>query len=54
MVQPWWMMSKLKLLESIEELKLKLRSPRKMPKLALSLKQMRCEGVNFDALKPIL
>jgi hypothetical protein len=53
MVQPWRMMLKLKLLESIA-LRLKLKAPRKTPKLALSLKQMSCEGVNFDALRLFL
>jgi hypothetical protein len=38
MVQPWQMMLKVKLQESIEALMLELRAPRKTPKLALSLK----------------
>jgi hypothetical protein len=54
LVQSWRMMSKLELLESIEALRLKLRAPRKTSKLALSLKQMWCEGVNFDALRLLL
>jgi hypothetical protein len=38
MVQLWWMMSKVKLQESIEADMLKLRAPKKTLKLALSLK----------------
>jgi hypothetical protein len=54
MMQPWQMMLKVKLQESMEVLMLKLRAPRKTLKLALSLKQIRCEGVNFNALGVVL
>jgi hypothetical protein len=33
---------------------LKLRAPRKIPKLMLSLIELRCEGVNFNALELVL
>jgi hypothetical protein len=38
----------------MEVLMLKLRAPRKTLKLVLLLKQMRCEGVNFNALELVL
>jgi hypothetical protein len=34
----------------MEVLMLKLRAPRKTSKLMLSIKELRCEGVNFNAL----
>jgi hypothetical protein len=43
-------MSKMNPRESKEVLMLKLRAPRKAPKLMLSLKELRCEGVNFNAM----
>jgi hypothetical protein len=54
MMQLWQKMLKVNPRESMEVLMLKLRAPRKTPKLALSLKQMRCEGVNFNALGLVL
>jgi hypothetical protein len=33
---------------------LKLRALRKMPKLMRTLKELRCEGVNFNALRLVL
>jgi hypothetical protein len=38
----------------MQVLVLKRRAPRKMSKLVLSLKQLRCEGVNFKALGLVL
>jgi hypothetical protein len=38
----------------MEVLMLKQRAPRKTPKLMLSLKELRCEGVNFNALGLVL
>jgi hypothetical protein len=43
-------MSKVNPRESMEVLMLKLRAPKKTSKLMLSFKELRCEGVNFNAL----
>jgi hypothetical protein len=55
MMRPWLLTSKVSPRKSKKLLRvmlmLKLKAPRKMLKLMRTLKELRCEGVNFTALR---
>jgi hypothetical protein len=53
MMRPWWLTSKVgpRKSKKLPRVMLKLTPPpRKMPKLMRMLKELRCQGVNFNAL----